>query len=88
MILILTAFRYETESFSAPIMSIYLPAFRSDDDVKIKETCFGFPALNENDSSLNDPVEFPRSPVGVKVPAATISIFWFIEVRTYIDFNF
>jgi hypothetical protein len=24
----------------------------------------------------------------VKVPAATISIFWFIEVRTYIDFNF
>ena len=28
--------------------------------------------LIENHSSLNDPVEFPRSPVGVKVPDATI----------------
>jgi hypothetical protein len=28
--------------------------------------------LIKNDSSLNDPVEFPRSPVGVKVPDASI----------------
>jgi hypothetical protein len=59
---------YEIALFSAPIINIYSPDFKSEEGVKINEICFDFPLAIENDCSLKDPVEFPRSPVGVKVP--------------------
>src|ERR687885_717330 len=71
----LTAFKYETTSFSPPIISIYSPGFKSAAGVKIKETCLEFPPFIKNDCSLNEPVEFPRLPAGLKVPEDIILIF-------------
>ena len=70
--LISKALKYETASFSAPIIKVYFPGFKSFEGVKVNATCFDFPAFIEKDCSLKIPVEFPRSPVGVKVPDAII----------------
>jgi hypothetical protein len=43
--LIFTAFRYETDSFSAPIINIYSPGFKSSDGVNVNYTCFELPGL-------------------------------------------
>jgi hypothetical protein len=80
--LIFTAFRYETDSFSAPIINVYSPGFKSADGVKVNDTCFELPASIGKESSLNDPVEFPRSPFGVKVSDAIILIFELDDVAT------
>ena len=48
--LIFTAFRYETDSFSAPIINIYSPGFKSADGVKVNDTCFELPASSEYDN--------------------------------------
>jgi len=40
--------------------------------VKINETCFVCVDSSEKDCSLKNPVELPRSPVGVNVPDATV----------------
>jgi hypothetical protein len=53
---------------------IYSPGFKSADDVNTNDICFELlsAALIENDSSLKDPVEFPRSPVEAKAQDASI----------------
>lgn len=71
---IFIAFRYETTSLSAPIISVYSPGFRSVDGVNINDTCFELPEFIGKDSSLKDPVEFPETPLGVKVPDAIMLI--------------
>lgn len=43
----------------------------------MKETSFVCIGSSEKDCALEDPVELPRSPVGVNVPDANISIFTF-----------
>ena len=68
IIFIFIAFKYEIALFSAPTINVYSPDFKSEEGVKINEICFDFPGAIENDSSLKDPVEFPRPPVAVKVP--------------------
>ncbi len=41
----------------------------------MNETCFVRIGSSEKDCSLKNPVELPRSPVGVNVPDATVLIF-------------
>ena len=43
----------------------------------MKETSFVCIGSSEKDCSLEDPVELPRSPVGVNVPDDIVSIFTF-----------
>ena len=45
--------------------------------MKINEISFVLIGSSEKDCSLKDPVELPRSPVGVNVPDDTILIFAF-----------
>lgn len=67
-----SAFRIVTEGSCAPSISVYLPADKSGDGLMINFTVFVLPSINDIDSSLNDHVEFPKSPVGIKVADAVI----------------
>jgi hypothetical protein len=81
-------------SFCAPSINIYSPDPKSVAGVKMKETSFVCIGPSEKDCSLKDPVELPRSPVGVNVPDDTILVFVFRGVggeddsRRNINFNF
>ena len=67
-----SALRIVTEGSCAPSISVYLPADKSGDGLMINLTLFVLPSFNDTASSLNDHVEFPKSPVGIKVADAVI----------------
>jgi hypothetical protein len=71
----LTPFITVIASFCAPCIDVYSPAYKSVAGEKMNETSFVCIGSSEKDCSLKDPVELPRSPVGVNVPGANISIF-------------
>lgn len=73
----MTAFITVIAPFCSPSIDVYSPAYKSVVGVKMKETSFVCIGSSEKDCSLEDPVELPRSPVGVNVPDANISIFTF-----------
>jgi len=60
--------------FCAPSINVYSPDPKSVAGVNIKDTSFVCIGSSEKDCSLKDPVELPRSPVGVNVPDDTILI--------------
>ena len=61
-------------SFCAPSINVYSPDPKSVAGVNIKDTSFVCIGSSEKDCSVKDPVELPRSPVGVNVPDDTILI--------------
>jgi hypothetical protein len=72
IIIIFTALKYEIELFSAPIINVYSPCFRSVDGINSNETSFSSPSFIEIDDSCSKyPVEFPIFPDEVNVPEAT-----------------
>src|SRR5918998_1435811 len=60
-------------SFPTPSIIIYCPWCKLSAAVKVYETSFEPPDERDTKSSLKIPVELPRAPFGVKVPAAIIS---------------
>ena len=61
-------------SFCAPSINVYSPDPKSVAGVNIMDIYFVCIGSSEKNCSLKDPVELPRSPVGVNVPDDTILI--------------
>ena len=72
IILIGIALRYVILESSAHSIRIYLPAAKSVEGFVTNLTVSILPFSRKKDSLLNDHVEFPKFPVGVKVDDAVI----------------